>query len=183
MWSRRTIAGTMLVISLGLAASRLASGQAPPRLDQYGRWVNGISEPGMVYESLPKENVSAVQQKWSAIESENQAAAEKQWSGNYFTGGDTHGSYLRWSKQNGFVLLHVDKCAAQVMGFSYGRVVFAPNLIQLGPETTVSSQPSHGHSMKATLRFLPVTRRSDRHLVPVHGLPSFGDPVACLDQH
>src|SRR5260370_35762244 len=105
MLSRRSIAGTMMVISLSLAASRLASGQAPPRLDQYGRWVNGISEPWMFSESLPKENVSAVQQKWSPIESENQAAAEKQGSGNDFTGVCTQGRYLGVSNGNWVTVL------------------------------------------------------------------------------
>lgn len=182
MWSRRTIARTMLVIALGLAASVPASGQEAPRLDQYGRWVNGISEPWMFSASLPKENVNLVQQKWSAIESENKAAVEKQWSGKYFTGGDTHGSYLRWSKQNGFVLMHVDKCAAQVMGFSYGKVVFTSILIQFMPEATVSSQTRHEHSMKAT-RFLPVTWRSDRYLVPEDEIADFGDYIAGLGKY
>ena len=179
---QKTLTRMTLVTAVVLAIPLVTLSQSVGLMDEYGRWVNGISEPWMFSESLPRQNVNAVQQKWSAIESENKTAAERQWSGNYFTGGDTHGSYLRWSKRNGFVLMHVDKCAAQVMGFSYGKVVFTPNLIQLVPETTVSSQTSHGHSMKAT-RLLPVTWRSDRYLVPEDEIADFGDYIAGLGKY
>jgi hypothetical protein len=62
-------------------------------------------------------------------------------------------------------------------------VVFTPNLIQLIPEATVSSQMGHGHPMKATLRFLPVTWRKDRYLVPEDEIADFGDYIAGLAKY
>jgi hypothetical protein len=149
-------------------------------LDSYARWVNGISEPWWFSESLPQEDIAAVQRQWTAIGNENQVSDNNLWTGDYFIGGDTHGSYLRWSRQNGFVLFHVDKCAARVMGFSFGKVISSPSLIEFLQERAASELPKHGHS---TLRFLPVIWRNDKYLVPENAIEDFADYVAGLGEY
>src|SRR5258705_5765054 len=149
-------------------------------LDSYARWVNGISEPWWFSESLAQEDIAAVQRQWTAIGNENRVSGNNLWTGDYFIGGDTHGSYLRWSRQNGFVLFHVDKCAARVMGFSYGKVISSPTLIEFLQERAASESPKHGHS---TFRFLPVTWRNDKYLVPDNAIEDFADYVAGLGEY
>jgi len=149
-------------------------------LDSDGRWVNAISEPWWFSESLPQDGIAAVQRQWTAIGNENRVSGNSLWSGDYFVGGETHGSYLRWSRQNGFVLFHVDKCAARVMGFSYGKVISSPTLIELLAERTASESPKHQHS---TLRFLPVIWRNDKYLVPENAIEAFANYVAGLGEY
>ena len=149
-------------------------------LDSYGRWVNGVSEPWWFSESLSQQDIEAVQRQWTAIGNENRVPENNLWTGDYFIGGDTHGSYLRWSRQNGFVLFHVDKCAARVMGFSYGKVISSPTLVEFLQERAASESPKHEHSR---LRFLPVIWRNDKYLVPENAIEDFADYVAGLGEY
>lgn len=152
-------------------------------LDPYGRWVNGVTEPWWFSESVPKEDIAAAQRQWAVIGSETITASDSLWTGNYFIGGDTHGSYLRWSREKGFVLFHVNKCEARVMGFSYGQVVFSPSLIQLLPEKTATDSTKHGHAKDSTLRFLPIRWRQVKYLVPETEITDFADYVAGLGRY
>jgi hypothetical protein len=180
---RKTLTRMMLVTAVGLALPLATLSQSVGLLDEYGRWVNGISEPWMFPESIPKQDIAVAQRRWLAIEAGTKTSSEAEWEGNYFIGGDTHGSYLRWSQREGFVLMNIDKCAAQVMGFSYGRVVFAPGLIQLVPERAITGRPNHSHATKPIFRFLPVTWRGNRYLVPENQIADFGDYVAGLGKY
>jgi hypothetical protein len=176
------------VIGLLLIAAVIGCAQETAQLDEYGRWVNGVSEPWSFPDSFSKEEIRAAQTQWTSIGSDNGISTKKAWEGNYLLGGETHGSYLRWSQQNGFVLIHVDKCAAQVMGFSYGRVVFKPNMIELIPDKTTSRkgdahQAHDAHQAGQPLRFLPVMWRGNRHLVPEKEIAHFGDYVAGLGDY
>jgi hypothetical protein len=170
----------MLVL---LIAAVVGSAQEAAQLDQDGRWVNGVSEAWSFPESFAKEEIRVAQTKWASIGNDNGISSKEAWEGNYFVGGDTHGSYLRWSQHNGFVLMHVDKCAAQVMGFSYGRVLSKPNLIELFPEKAISRNGHDAHQVRQPLRFLPVTWRGNRHLVPEKEIANFGEYVAGLGNY
>ena len=173
----------IFVVALLLMASPTAFAQASAPIDQNGRWLNGVSEPWWFPESISKDDINNVQLKWAAIENENTTSHSEEWTGNYFSGSDTHGSYLRWSKQNGFVLLQVNKCAAQVMSFSYGKVVSSADLIQLLPENAASERQNHQHATQAATRFLPVSWRGDSYLVPEDDIADFGDYVAGLGKY
>ncbi len=172
----------ILVIAL-LMGAPTAFAQASAPIDPYGRWLNGVSEPWWLPESISRDDTNQVQIRWSAIENENTTSRAEEWTGNYFSGSETHGSYLRWSKQSGFVLVHVDKCAAQVMSFSYGRVVSSADFIQLLPENAASARQNHGHLMQAATRFLPVSWRGNFYLVPEDEIADFGDYVAGLGKY
>lgn len=170
-------------VSCGCLSINAHAQNSSLELDSYGRWINGVTEPWWFSESVSKEDIAAAQRQWAAIGNENIAASESLWAGNYFIGGDTHGSYLRWSRQNAFVLFHVNKCEARVMGFSYGKVVFSPSLIQLLPEKTLSDSTKHGHNRHSTLRLLPISWRQVKYLVPENEIADFADYVAGLGEY
>jgi hypothetical protein len=178
-----TLANVLSVIALGLMTSIAVMAQATVQMDQYGRWVNGVSEPWYFPESISKEVIGSIQKKWSADQEETNARDGNEWEGTYFTGGDTHGSYLRWSQRGGFVLMDVDKCAATVMGFSYGKVISSPNLIQILPEKAVTPSARHSHGMQAAIRFLPVSWQGKKYLVSEDKISEFCDYVAGLGKY
>lgn len=166
-------------VLLGLSAQAQSNA---PELDQYGRWINGITEPWWFPGSIAKKDVDAAQLLWSTIG--NQSSANV-WAGNYFIDGDTHGSYLRWSPQSGFVLFHVNKCEASVMRFSYGKVAASPALIQMLPEKTATASTKHDHGTQAqkALRFLPIIWRQARYLVPENEITEFSDYISGLGKY
>jgi hypothetical protein len=170
-----------LVVLLCLSAC------APLSLAQTGvpdRWENGITESWWFDEQkTSKEDVAAARSLWRAIEAEN-SETPNEWAGDYFIGNDTHGSYMRWSRQNGFVLAHVDKCQAMLMGISYGKVNSTPTLIRF-----LSNQPAgqashpHAHRQKMTMNFVPVVWRGVHRLIPANEMSDFGDYVAGLGKY
>jgi hypothetical protein len=70
--------------------------------------------------------------------------------------------------------MHVDKCAAQVMSFSYGKAILSPGHLWLLPQKTVSASTKHNHEMPS-LKFLLVIWSGDRLLVPETEIGDFGD--------
>lgn len=170
---------SLLVLAVVVVCNCVAKAQEP-RLDPWGRWINDVTEPWFFENSHPKDEVLIVQKRWADLASES-TRPNDQFQGDYFEGSDTHGDYLRWSK-DGFVLFKVDKCRATVMAFSYGSVVSTPNLITLIPEKTVRGSEKHGHGAPS-LNFLPVKFAKDLLLVPRNKIASFGDYVAGLGQY
>jgi hypothetical protein len=166
---------------LGLSAQAQSNA---PELDQNGRWINGITEPWWFPDGIPKEDVNAAQLLWATIGNQGSGSA---WAGTYVIGGDTHGSYLRWAPQSGFVLFHVNKCEASVMGFSYGKVVASMGLIEMMPEkaatATASKSHSHGTQSPRALRFLPIIWRQTRYLVPEDEITEFSDYISGLGRY
>lgn len=154
----------------------------PAQFREDGRWENGVSEPWWFADSMPKEEIKKVIAQWENIAKENQSSPGNEWAGDYFIGNETHGEYLRWSPESGFVIMRVNKCAAQVEGFSYGKVTSLPPINQFIPDGVVSSGHTHGHgkSAQSTINFVPVRFRNARLLIPETEMPSFGDYVAGL---
>ena len=175
MRSMNLIHKALLLISL-LLSGFMTYSQAQSVPDD--RWANGVSEPWWFAEKLSREDIATMQSRWSLIRDENQA---NEWAGDYFIGGDTHGSYLRWSAENGYVLVHVNKCEAKVESFEYGKVSASPTLIQFFPEFSKSdSGHTHSSQHQTPTRWLPVKWRATHYLVPENGIAAFGDYVAGL---
>jgi hypothetical protein len=122
-----------LAILLALACPHSASAQ----LDQWGYWDNGVTESWWLSSGdfSSEDAVNAVS-VWKRIGVANQDVSGKPWAGDYFSGSDTHGTYLRWSEQAGFIIVHVDKCQAKVMGVTYGKIEASPTLVQFFPDFT-----------------------------------------------
>jgi len=154
--------------------------------DPHGRWENGIGEAWWFDPAdFPVESVSEVQSRWQSIGAENDGAKDSGWQGDYSSGGDTHGTYMRWSLQGGYVSMNVDKCAARVMGFSYGKAATSGALVEFKTERALSSAQSHGHGhghvpTPVVIRFLPVTWRGVRYFVGEDEIADFCDYAAGL---
>jgi hypothetical protein len=124
--ARATFAGAALLVC-ALACAPTASAQ----LDQWGYWENGVTEHWwLASEDFTAGDATNAVARWNQIGEVKDKGA---WAGDYFRGGETHGTYLRWSPA-GFVIAGVDKCAARVMTLAYGRVEVTPALIQFFPE-------------------------------------------------
>lgn len=179
--SRRSLV-LMLGLGLTLGVSLVGNAQTQPQLGSDGRWVNGVTEPWMFPDSVAKDSIREAQLRWVRIEGEQRTASDNPWVGDYFVGGDTHGSYLRFAPQGGFVVFHVNKCEARVMGFSYGKVSLSAALIQMLPDKTEHGSAQHGHSSTSSLRYLPVTWHRVKYLVPEEEIADFADYVAGLGE-
>lgn len=177
--ARRVCLRQLLIAVLINACAVAAAAQTDP----YTRWENGISEAWWFAETMPREEVAAMQTRWTLIAAENEAAPSDSWAGDYFVGGETHGSYLRLSSRGGYVLLKVNKCAAQVEDFSYGKASLSPARVQLTPERPMRPHDPNAHahgSRHMDHNFVPVTFRGERLLVGENEMSNFGDYVAGL---
>jgi hypothetical protein len=186
-FKRGTWCAVVVVVTAMLACAPEASAQ----LDQWGFWENGVTEHWWLSsEDFKAEDATTAVARWEQIGAAKDARA---WAGDYFRGGETHGTYLRWSPSAGFVIAHVDKCAARVMGLVYGRVEATPELVQFFPELDKQSAGAHGghhgggtqHAAapRAVLRFVPVEWRGARLLIAEGEMGDFGDYVAGLGEY
>ena len=173
------LALTFLLVTFFIVQVFTVYGQGFDELDPQGRWINGITEPWWFPDNISAEDIKSAQSVWSSI---GKQTALDGLMGDYFIGSDTHGGYLRWMDGR-YVLFNVDKCQAKVMAFSYGTVVFSPDLVQLIPEKKASGSTNHRHGPETKLRFLPVIWRNTRYLVPENEIAEFGNYVAGLGEY
>lgn len=154
------------------------------QIDQWGYWQNGVSEPWWFSSAqFTKAQADEGIARWQTIESELQATRSNEWAGTYFSGNETHGSYLRWSAKSGFVIAHVDKCQAKVTGVTYGRVEVSPSMIKLIPEFNIVESQHGSHTTPAGLQFVPVKLAKDQLLVADDEIADFGDYVSGLGKY
>ncbi|HEX8143926.1 MAG TPA: hypothetical protein VF553_15110 [Pyrinomonadaceae bacterium] len=174
----------MLPALLGLLCFTAFAPSTPAQNIEPERWENGVTEAWWVDgETVSKEELAAARSLWKAIEDENRAVSNE-WAGDYFIGSDTHGSYLRFSREKGFVLAQVDKCQARLMGLSYGKVIVTPTLVQLLPEHGARSTHTHAaHGQATASKYIPVVWRGSHHLIPETEMADFGDYIVGLGKY
>jgi len=152
------------------------------------QWENGVTERWWVDSAtFTKPHLNDAIERWNLIQAENQSAKSNEWAGDYFSGDDTHGTYLRWSQRAGFVMAHVNKCEASLMGLSYGRVLASPSSLEFIFEFNKSSG-SHGHNnphapAPTVIKFVPVRWSNDQYLIQENEIAEFGDFVAGLGKY
>src|SRR5688500_10003659 len=161
---------------------------ANAQLDQWGYWVNGLTESWWLSsDDFTKEDAVNAVARWRQLEEARGKSPGGEWAGDYALGSDTHGAYLRWSPGAGFVIARVDKCRAQVMGLTYGQVPAAtPSLVEFTP--VFDKAAAHGHGAAhgpapRALRFVPVKWGGRRLLVREEEMGRFGDYVAGLGDY
>ncbi|HWP55358.1 MAG TPA: hypothetical protein VN476_14615 [Pyrinomonadaceae bacterium] len=178
--SRRDLLQRILILALLSVCFGMGAQKSVAQVDQWGAWENGITESwSLSSNTFTAQEAAEAIARWKRIG----AIETVDWAGDYFSGGETHGTYVRWSR-NGFVIADVDKCQALVMGVTYGRVNVTPSLIQFIPEFKKSSK-SHVHGQMLTnepapLSFVPVKWRDRLFLVPQDRIKDFSDYVAGL---
>lgn len=174
------------LLSLALVAA--AGGPAAAQLDQWGYWENGVTESWWLSsKDFAKEDAVNAAALWKRIGEPTPDADGGGWAGDYFRGGSTSGTYVRWSPDGGFVIAGVNKCAAQVVRLAYGKVDATPTVIHFFPEFRKTAA-SHSHLRGATdslaaMRFVPVEWHGERLLIAEDEMGSFGDYVAGLGEY
>jgi hypothetical protein len=149
----------------------------------YAEWDNGVTERWWVdLNDFSKQELDTAIDRWLRIETDNRNVKSHDWAGGFFIGSDTHGTYMRWSQPSGFIMAHVDKCAARLMGLSYGKVIISPTSVDFVFEYHKSSG-SHGHTKShepapTITKFIPIKWSNEQYLVPENEMAEFGDYVA-----
>ena len=174
---------TRVLLAICFAVCAASGVQA--QIDKWGYWQNGVSEawwfsPAQFTTQQADEAIA----RWKNIEDENHGASTNEWTGTYFSGSEVHGTYLRMSPRSGFVIAHVDKCQAKVVGLSFGTVEFLPSVVKLFPQFH-STNSNHGaaHSHTKTpkeMRFVPVKFNDVQLLIEEKEMASFGNYIAGL---
>jgi hypothetical protein len=173
-----------ILIGLSLLSLQMT---ALAQRDQWGYWNNGVTESWWFSaEEFTAEEAADAVARWNAIGADNGLQGASVWAGDYFSGGDTHGTYVRWSQKSGYLMAHVDKCQAKVMGLSYGRVEVMPARIAFYPDLDKvirkSHVSSHLHSRNppTVIRYVPIKWRSKLFLVDESEMSDFGDYLVGL---
>ena len=186
LYLRRVVFGVVITAALVAVCAPPSAAQ----IDKWGYWENGVSEPWWFSTTdFSEADASAVVARWKAIG--GGAASADAWAGDYFSGSDTHGTYLRWSPEGGFVIAHINKCAAQAVGVVHGRAEFTPAFVKFTPEFRGGASSPHAHGEHkhdappppSELRFVPVEWHGERLLVPEDEMGDFGDYVAGLGRY
>ncbi|HEV7680616.1 MAG TPA: hypothetical protein VGO68_00720 [Pyrinomonadaceae bacterium] len=178
------VAWLLLFVSLSCGVMlRESQAQSPAAFDDYGRWLNGISEPWFFRsEAYSETEASLAMGRWQNIGTQN-AAGRDEWAGDY-RAGDLHAAFLRWSPENGFVLLWVFTCEANVTDLQYGSVSVSPGAIRLDAErpqsgqTHAGDQHNHGRHSFKSLALVPIKWGADRYLVPERQVRPFAEYLA-----
>ncbi|HEX8459492.1 MAG TPA: hypothetical protein VF656_19525 [Pyrinomonadaceae bacterium] len=154
--------------------------------DQYGRWINGFTEPWTIEsDDYSREEIETAIKRWLRMND----GADAEWPGRYGTGGETHGTYLRWSPEAGYVMLSISTCEARVLSVDYGKVEASPGLVRFiseraAPKTSpAGSKHSHTRGRSPINTYLTIKWRGSRYLVPETGLAEFCDRAAGLGQY
>ena len=122
---RHTLLAIIWSVLLGFSPS-LAQPQ------KFAEWDNGVTERWWVeLTEFPRQELDTAIERWNRIEADNKNGNSHEWAGAFFNGDETHGAYLRWSRQTGFIIAHVDKCAARLTGLSYGKIEISPASVGL----------------------------------------------------
>lgn len=165
-----------------------AASNVQAQIDKWGYWQNGVSEawwfsPAQFTTQQADEAIA----RWKDIGDENHAAAPNEWIGTYFSGSEVHGTYLRMSPRGGFVIAHVDKCQAKVVGLTYGSVEFSPSVVKLIPQfhsVNTAHGASHSHAkMPREMRFVPAKVNAAQLLIEEKEMASFGNYIAGLGNY
>lgn len=191
MTVRAVVVAGAALLACAQAARAQQLPEASAQLDADGRWVNGVTESWWPDDGITGADASAAAARWKEIGDDLARAGVEGWAGDYFRGGDTHGTYMRWSPRAGFVIASVDKCRAAVMHLVYGRVEATPGLVRFFPEFEKFSAHAHGGAGEhrhaptphALVRYVPVEWRGERLLVAEGEADNFGDYVAGLGEY
>ncbi len=188
------IGAALLVCVLSCATAtraRQLSG-ALAQLDEDGRWVNGVTESWWPGEGITNADATSAAARWKEIGDELAREGSEGWAGDYFRGGETSGTYMRWSPRAGFVIAGVNKCEARVRVLVYGRVEATPTLVKFFPEVYKAAprrgeDESRRQEKAATtpdvIRYVPVEWRGERMLVAEEEMEDFGDFLAGLGDY
>ena len=190
MRSFRPFAYAALII---LASSVPAFSQQPSQIDPLALfdekkvWHTGFTEAWFNFFGIPEGEIRKTIEHWENIGRDLTKATDSKSSGRYYSGGVTHGSFLRWSESNGFVWLDVDHCMGGPMRIRRGRVELVPEGILLIIEANLGNSGGHGghggHAVQSDrISFVSVAWNDSLFLVRKEDLDDFADYAAGLGE-
>src|SRR5215203_4724566 len=145
--------------------------------DEHKRWYNGPGEPWFYFFDIAKADVRRSIEKWVEINRSLESAGRGD-GGHFWSGGFTHGTVVRWSKDKGYIWLDVDLCQGGPMRIVHGRVEKTPVGLTLIPELKLgvghSDHASHA-SHAERIEFVSVDWRGAKYLVRKNNVADFAD--------
>ena len=139
---------TVFLACLAFTSSAFSqeSGKIDPLkfFDEHKRWYRGNTEAWFYFFDIPEAEVRKSIEHWEEIGKDLKNLDSSLTKGHYGIGGETHGSYLRWSQEKGFIWLHVDFCQGGPMRILRGRAEIVPEGVVLIPDIVLGSSGGHG---------------------------------------
>jgi len=181
----------LLTAAAALAFVLACACPASAQLDEDGRWANGVTESWWLdretFSDVEKLNAAIL---WKSIGEANAQGEGDARAGDYFRGGDTAGTYMRWSPRAGFVIADVNKCEARVRAIIYGRVEVTPTVVNFIPEfykvpprKREGEEPPQARTPPEVISYVPVEWRGERLLISEDEMGDFGDYLAGLGDY
>lgn len=154
--------------------------------DDSKRWYNNFTEHWFYFSDISETDVRNSIIHWEQIAKDFNNPSND-WSGTYGDGGETHGDYLRWSKENGFVWLKVNKCQGGPMQIIRGKVAVDSSKLILYPEINLGRN-HHGNHKSHNKQpdkydFLLVKWGNSSYLISPKNISSFADYTAGLGEY
>lgn len=150
--------------------------------DENKRWYNDFTEHWFNFFDIPEDEVRSAIIHWEQIGEDLKNSINRA-EGTYGNGGDTRGTYLRWSEKSGFVWLDVNKCNGGPMKITRGTVAVTTSSVRFLPEKTVAAsfeqKDRQSNQMKA--EFLFVKWREADFLIGSGNITDFADYTAGLN--
>lgn len=172
--------------------------QTPEKLDplkffdEHKRWYTGPNaEPWFYFFGIAEADVRNSIEHWETVGKDLTNLGASLAKGRYYSGGETHSSYLRWSREKGFIWLHVDHCQGGPMRILRGRVETEPEAVLLVPETILglpSNDGGHGDhgnhsSQPKQFRMLSIKWMGAAYLIQKEHLADFADFSSGLGEY
>lgn len=151
--------------------------------DENKRWYNDFTEHWFQFFDIPESEIRDSIAQFDKI-GKDLRNPQSEWERTYGNGGDTHGSYIRWSEKNGFIWLVVNKCSGGPMQIVRGKVVVTSSLVRLIPEKVIKSSFNHDNhtfSVNKPIDFVLVKWRNENYIVRSTELRDFADYAAGLN--
>ncbi len=187
--TQKMLSVVALVVASGLFTFAQEKQQIDPIkfFDEHQRWYNGFTEAWFQFYGIPEIEVRKSIEHWEQI-GRGPKKPTNPGGGIYASGGDTHGSYVRWSAENGFVWLDVNKCEGGPMRILRGRVELVSEGVVFIPEVTLGSSNGHAAHGQNTpkserISLVAVDWMGATYLVEKEHLADFADYSAGLGDY
>jgi hypothetical protein len=168
---------------LAFCVSSFAQGAVAPDplafFDEHKRWYNGFTEAWFQFFDIPEADVRTSIGVWQEIGKAGTL---------YASGGSTHGTYVMWSMEKGFMSLDVDKCQGGPMRITSGRVEKIPEGVAFITEYTLGGTGGHsargGHRARPErIELVSIDWAGANYLVRKSRLAEFADYTAGLGEY
>jgi hypothetical protein len=162
---------TVLILILGLSI-RICFGQEAEQSENWLQEYGFYQYPTLVfrYDRYSKADLVKFREKLDLMKN---AKFADEWEGSYFSDLDQLGvSSFRWDSNVGFIELYIYTCFPELRHINYGKVVNAPDYVEMFPEFAADSPRK-----SLPVRYVKVRWNDRRYLVEESSLAAFAEKV------